>query len=246
MAEPAENVEYLVTEVESRWLKLFTGVVAGQACDYEVIRTLNQMICHYACAAHVTESGKTALSIPEIADIGGFSRSFVTSYIRKLVKIGVLKRLDTGSVIRYASQRRWHDLHYGFRPEVIQLAEDEGFHFGQPTFFNMMLDALRGVKENTLFPRATMKQVAVMLLLIEQGLIYGRGIRYRDIETRLRISNADVHSIVVQLLDTGRYYTQRDPNDNRCQLILPKPLVTERTLEINQIFCQTWAAELTR
>ena len=133
MAELADNVEYVLTKVDSGWLKLFTGVVVGQACDYEIIRTLNHMICHYACASHVIQSGKPALSIAEIADVTGFSRSFVTSYTRKLVEAGVLERHDQGG-FRYASRERWHDLHYGFRRAVMQLAEAEGFHFGQPVF----------------------------------------------------------------------------------------------------------------
>ena len=133
MAELADNVEYVLTKVDSGWLKLFTGVVVGQACDYEIIRTLNQMICHYDCASHVIQSGKPALSISEIADVTGFSRSFVTSYTRKLVEAGVLERHDQGG-FRYASRERWHDLHYGFRRAVMQLAEAEGFHFGQPVF----------------------------------------------------------------------------------------------------------------
>ena len=244
MAELAGNAECVLTEVESGWLKLFTGVVVGQACNYEIIRTLNHMICHYACASHVIQSGKPALSIREIADVSGFSRSFVTSYTRKLVEIGVLERLDAGGGLRYASRERWHDLHFDFRKEVTQLTEAEGFHFGQPVFFAMMLDALRGVKENTVFPRASMKQVAIMLLVVEHALLFGGGIRYRDIENRLHLSNADVHSIVMQLVETDRYFTQRDPDDRRCQLIFPRSTVLDVVTQTNREFCETWAAEL--
>jgi len=244
MAELAGNAECVLTEVESGWLKLFTGVVVGQACNYEIIRTLNHMICHYACASHVIQSGKPALSIREIADVSGFSRSFVTSYTRKLVEIGVLERLDADGGFRYASRERWHDLHFGFRKEVTQLTKAEGFHFGQPAFFAMMLDALRGVKENTLFPRASMKQVAIMLLVVEHALLFGGGIRYRDIENRLHLSNADVHSIVMQLVETERYFTQRDPDDRRCQIIFPRSTVLDVVTQTNREFCETWAAEL--
>jgi len=244
MAELAGNAECVLTEVESGWLKLFTGVVVGQACNYEIIRTLNHMICHYACASHVIQSGKPALSILEIADVSGFSRSFVTSYTRKLVEIGVLERLDADGGFRYASRERWHDLHFDFRKEVTQLTKAEGFHFGQPAFFAMMLDALRGVKENTLFPRASMKQVAIMLLVVEHAVLFGGGIRYRDIENRLHLSNADVHSIVMQLVKTDRYFTQRDPDDSRCQLIFPRSIVLDVVTQTNREFCETWAAEL--
>jgi len=257
MAELAGNAECVLTEVESGWLKLFTGVVVGQACNYEIIRTLNHMICHYACASHVIQSGKPALSILEIADVSGFSRSFVTSYTRKLVEIGVVERHDTDGGCRYASRDRWHDLHFGFRvagltniwssifmKEVTQLAKTEGFHFGQSVFFAMMLDALRGVKENTVSPRASMKQVAIMLLVVEHALLFGGGIRYRDIENRLHLSNADVHSIVMQLVETERYFTQRDPDDRRCQLIFPRSIVLDVVTQTNREFCETWASEL--